>query len=215
MHLFITGTDTDAGKTHVSTLLLQALTQLGLSAAGYKPVGSGGRSDAQQLLAASSPGATLDEVNPCWFPTPFSPFVAAQFANRPVVMEDLVAGYHALAARFPHLIVEGAGGWETPLAPGQTMAHLAQALQLPVLLVVNNRLGAQNHTLLTLRSIAAHGLTCVGIILNYPQDERDSASISNRSALEAFTNVPILAELMHGETELPAELVQTLRDLQS
>jgi dethiobiotin synthetase len=212
MHLFITGTDTDAGKTHVTTLLLQSLKQLGLEAAGFKPVSSGGRLDAQQLLAASATGATLDEVNPCWFPTPFSPFVAAQFANRPVAMEDLLSAYHSLAAKFPHVIVEGAGGWETPLAPGLTMADLAQALQLPVLLIVNNRLGAQNHTLLTLRSIAAHGMTCVGIVLNYPQDERDSASISNRSALEAFTNVPILAELMHGDTELPEELVQTLLD---
>jgi dethiobiotin synthetase len=213
MRLFITGTDTDAGKTHVSTLLLQALVAQGQSAVGYKPVGSGGRADAQQLLAASSPGASLDEINPCWFPTPFSPFIAAQFANRTVQLPELITAYEKLCASFPNVVVEGAGGWETPLAPGLTMAHLAQALRLPVLLVVNNRLGAQNHALLTLRSIAAHGLNCVGIILNHPQDERDPASISNRSALEQFTEVPVLAELMHGETELPDDLIHTLRAL--
>ncbi len=210
MKIFITGTDTDVGKTHVSSLIVQSLVALGKSAVGYKPVGSGGRSDAQQLLAVSSPGVSLDEVNPCWFPTPLSPFIAAQFANRTVELPELVAGYEHLCASFRNVVVEGAGGWETPLAPGQTMAHLAQALQLPVLLVVNNRLGAQNHALLTLRSIAAHGLTCVGIVLNHPQDERDAASISNRSALEQFTAVPILAELMHGETELPDDLIQAL-----
>ncbi len=202
MFLFITGTDTDAGKTYVTTLLLESLRVAGQSAVGYKPVSSGGRADAQHLLAASGAGAELDEVNPCWFPTPLSPFVAAQFANRPVVMADLVAGYHRLTEKFPNVLVEGAGGWETPLAPGQTMADLAVALQLPVLLVVNNRLGAQNHALLTLRSIAAHGLTCAGMILNHPQDERDPASITNRSVLEQFTRVPVLAELLHGETEL-------------
>ena len=210
MKLFITGTDTDAGKTHVSSLLLGALLELKMPSVGYKPVSSGGRADAQQLLAASSPGATLDEINPCWFPTPLSPFIAAQFANRTVQLPELLAAYEHLCVQFPNVVVEGAGGWETPLAPGMTMAHLAQALQLPVLLVVNNRLGAQNHTLLTLRSIEAHGLKCVGIVLNHPQDERDAASISNRSALEQFTNVPVLAELMHGETELPDALIATL-----
>jgi dethiobiotin synthetase len=191
-------------------MLLHALHFTGQPAVGYKPVSSGGRLDAQQLLAASSPGATLDKINPCWFPTPLSPFIAAQFANRSITLAELTEAYEALAVNFTNIIVEGAGGWETPLAPGLTMAAVAQALALPVLLVVNNRLGAQNHTLLTLRSITAHGLICIGIILNHPQDERDPASISNRHALEAFTEVPVLAELMHGETELPAGLLDLL-----
>lgn len=210
MKLFVTGTDTDAGKTHVSSLLIQALVARGHETVGCKPVGSGGRADAQMLQAVSSPGASLDEINPCWFPTPFSPFVAAQFANRAVKLTELVEGFQYLSGKFSNVVVEGAGGWETPLAPGQTMATLAQALALPVVLVVNNRLGAQNHALLTLRSIEAHGLKCVGIILNHPQDERDPASISNRGALEAFTHVPVLAELMHGETSLPDECVDAL-----
>ena len=68
--------------------------------------------------------------------------------------------------------------------------------------MVNNRLGALNHALLTLRSIAERGLTCVGIFLNHPADERDPASISNRHILEAFTDVPVVAEILHGATEL-------------
>lgn len=204
MRIFLTGTDTDCGKTFISTLILQALQAEGRNVIGYKPVSSGGRHDAQLLLAASSSGATLDEINPCWFHTPLSPLVAAQFENRAIEMDALVAGYHALAARFDDVLVEGAGGWETPLYGTQTMADLAAALALPVVLVVNNRLGALNHALLTLRSIEAHGLNCAGIILNQPADERDPASISNRSVLEKFTRVPILAEIMHGESEFPA-----------
>lgn len=205
MEWFLTGTDTDAGKTYISTLILKHLQSLGQTAIGYKPVCSGGRADAHFLLEASSPGATLDEVNPCWYHTPLSPMMAAQFENRPVVLETLVAGFEALRGKSDHLLVEGAGGWLTPLAPGQTMADLAVALKLPVLLVINNRLGAINHALLTLESIAAKGLTCVGIILNYPKDERDPASISNRAALARFTDIPILAEVLHGADDLSLE----------
>lgn len=203
MQIFLTGTDTDSGKTFITTLLLETLIKAGRTTVGYKPVCSGGRSDAKTLLAASSPGATLDEINPCWFHTPLSPHVAAQFENRTIEIPDLVTGFDALKTRFDDIIVEGAGGWETPLIGRQTMAHLAAALALPVVLVVNNRLGALNHALLTLRSIEAHGLKCIGIILNQPADERDPASISNRSVLQQFTDIPILAEIMHGETEWP------------
>lgn len=200
MHYFLTGTDTDCGKTYVTQHLLEYLRSLGKTAAGYKPVCSGGRSDAVNLLESSSEGATLDELNPCWFPTPLSPLVAAQFENRTISISPLVEGFHSLTSRFDHVIVEGAGGWETPLAPHKTMADLAVALKLPVLLVINNRLGALNHALLTLRSISSHGLTCAGIFLNHSAPERDLASISNRATLEQFTAVPILAEIMHGDS---------------
>ena len=82
------------------------------------------------------------------------------------------------------------------------MADFAQRLALPVIVVVNNKLGCLNHTILTVRNIQARGLTCAGIILNYVKDERDAASISNRMALEHFLDVPVLAEIMHGETEI-------------
>ena len=202
-HAFIAGTDTDSGKTHTTCLLLAHLQQQGRSAIGFKPVCSGGRADAQALLTASTEGPTLDEINPCWCPTPLSPYTASLMENRPVDVPSLVARFHALSQQWDHVLVEGAGGWETPLSNGSTMADLAATLKLPVLLVVNNRLGALNHTLLTLRSIAAHGLPCCGILLNHPSEERDPASISNRSVLERFTSVPILGEIIHGATDLP------------
>jgi dethiobiotin synthetase len=84
-----------------------------------------------------------------------------------------------------------------------TMADLAAALGLPVLVVVNNRLGALNHTILTVRAVQGRGLRCAGIILNYVADSRDTASISNTAVLRAvFPGVPVVAEVMHGETEL-------------
>jgi dethiobiotin synthetase len=197
----VTGTDTDAGKTHVSCLLLRWLAGQG-SAAGYKPVCSGGRGDAVALAAASSPPCPLDRVNPVWFQTPLAPLAASRIENRPVDFGALVGGFHLLASDYDHIVVEGAGGWESPLAEGKTVADLAAALGLPVLVVVNNKLGAVNHAILTVRSILARGLRCAGLVLNHPHDTRSPASIVNRSLLEEFLPAtPILAEILHGETE--------------
>lgn len=203
MHYFVTGTDTDVGKTFVCCLLLDALKRLGRSATGYKPLVCGGREDALLLQQSSAEGVPLDEINPVWLKVPAAPYAAALMENRPLDLQTAVNGFHALAARHQHVIVEGAGGWEVPLTGFATMADLAQRLALPVIVVVNNKLGCLNHTLLTVRNIQARGMTCAGLILNHVQDERDPASISNRMVLQQFLpDTPILAEIMHGETEL-------------
>ncbi len=201
-HYFITGTDTDAGKTYVTCLLLEALRRFGRRVAGYKPFVCGQRTDAHQLLDSSSGGLTLEEVNPVWFKSSAAPYAAGLLENKPVPLELARDGFFHLAARFEDVLVEGAGGWEVPLTQDETLADFAQGLALPVILVVNNRLGALNHTLLTVRNIQSRGLTCAGVILNYVSEERDAASISNRMVLDRFLDVPVLAEVMHGETEI-------------
>lgn len=201
-HYFITGTDTDAGKTYVTCLLLESLRRAGRGVAGYKPFVCGPRTDAHQLLDSSSPGVTLEEVNPVWLKSSAAPYAAGLLENKPVSIEAARAGFHHLAARFEDVLIEGAGGWEVPLTASETLADFAQSLGLPVVLVVNNRLGALNHTILTVRNIQARGLRCAGVILNHVSEERDAASISNRMVLEQFLGVPILAEVMHGETEM-------------
>jgi dethiobiotin synthetase len=207
MHYFITGTDTDAGKTYVTGLLIEGLRRAGKNCVGFKPFACGDRLDAVALRQASGNAVTLEEVNPVYFKVPASPFTAALLENRPVPIEEAKRAFYVLTARHTHVLVEGAGGWEVPLAGRETMADFAQSLGLPVIVVVNNKLGCLNHTLLTVRNLNARGLTCAGIILNHVRDERDSASISNRAVLEAFLpEVPILAEVMHGETELDLEL---------
>lgn len=204
-HYFIAGTSTDVGKTHITVLLLQALRQAGRRAAGYKPVCSGGRGDALLLQAQSQPGLPIEALNPLWFQAPLAPYAASLIENKPVDVAQLLAGFHAVAKELDTVLVEGAGGWETPLAPGKTMADLAQDLELPVLLVVNNKLGAINHTLLTLQAISARGLHCAGLILNYVEEERDAASISNKHLLLELAQVPILAEILHGTEIWDAE----------
>ncbi len=200
MKLFITGTDTDAGKTYVTRLLLEAFNGSGRPAAGFKPFCCGSREDSHQLLAAGADGLSLDEINPVWLKTPASPYAAALIENRLLNVESVMESYHALTHRFDHIFVEGVGGWEVPLAPQYTAADFAQELDLPVLLVVNNKLGALNHTILTVRDIQSRNMKCAGIVLNHVRDERDSASISHRRILEDMLDVPVIGEVMHGET---------------
>lgn len=202
MTYFITGTDTNAGKTYATCLLLGALKRAGRAAAGFKPFCCGDREDSRHLLAAGAPGFTLDEINPVWLKVPASPYAAALLENRQLDLEAIRSALRSLESRCDTVLVEGAGGWEVPLSPGITLADFAQSLGAPVIVVVNNKLGALNHTLLTLRNIEVRGLRCAGIILNHVADERDPASISNRAVLESFTAAPVIAEIMHGETEV-------------
>ena len=202
MHYFITGTDTDAGKTYVTCLLIEALRLAGHNAVGYKPFACGDRLDLLAIQQASASVLTLEEINPVFLKVPASPFAAALLENTTVNTEIAVQGFYNLTAKHSHVMVEGAGGWEVPLAGKETMADFAAALWLPIIVVVNNKLGCLNHTILTVKNIQARGLSCAGVILHYAHDERDAASISNRMVLQNYLDVPVLCEVMHGETEM-------------
>lgn len=202
MHYFITGTDTDAGKTYVTCLLIEALRLAGHNAVGYKPFACGDRRDPLAIQQASDSVLSVEEINPVFLKVPASPYAAALLENTVINTESARQGFYNLTAKHSHVIVEGAGGWEVPLAGKETMADFAAALGLPIIVIVNNKLGCLNHTLLTVRNIQSRGLTCAGVILNYAHDERDAASISNRMVLQNYLDVPVLAEVMHGETEI-------------
>ncbi|MCC8021585.1 MAG: dethiobiotin synthase [Akkermansia sp.] len=207
MNFFITGTDTEIGKTYVTELLLRDLHKRGIAAAGYKPIACGDRQDARRLRAACAPSLSLDEINPLYLRTPTAPCVAAAIERQSIDLSMLAAGYEYLAARHEQVLVEGAGGWEVPLCPGKTVADLARMLDLPVLLVVGNRLGAVNHALLTVKSIASSGLACRGIILNHSGDEWDTAALTNKGLIEEFSKLPVLAELIHGQDEIDSRAI--------
>ena len=199
---FITGTDTGAGKTYVSCLILKALAAEGHTAAGFKPLCCGDREDAELLLAAGNAPLSLDEVNPLWLRAPVAPYTAALLENRPIDVSTLLTHYQDLATRFDNLIVEGVGGWAVPIRADYAVADLAADLQLPVLIVVRNRLGALNHTLLTVEAVRGRGLTCRGLVLNTIEDEMDCGMITNASILEDLTGLPVLANVIHGQTEI-------------
>ncbi len=204
MSFFITGTDTGVGKTYVTRLILEHLRAEGRDAVGYKPVACGDREDAS-ILSAVSGGIDLDEINPVYLNTPVAPYVAGMLENRTIDPAELIAGYENLAKKHAQVVVEGAGGWEVPLAPNYRVSDLAADLKLPVIVVAGNKLGALNHILLTVNAIRAKGLTCAGIVLNQLEDEMDTAMITNKGVVEDLTGVPLLEHIIHGQDFLDVD----------
>ncbi len=204
MSWFVTGTDTGVGKTYFCSLLVRALREARVDAVAYKPVCCGERDDAVRLAEASG-GLDLDTVNPLWLQAPVAPQVAAMLSNAEINPGSLVATGKMLEKDHQKMVVEGAGGWRVPLAKGYDMADLATDLALPVIVVVANRLGALNHTILTVEDIRASGLEVAGLVLNNLQEEQDTAAVTNRGVIEELTGAPILTEIIHGQDFVDVE----------
>ena len=203
MRLFLTGTDTGVGKTHVTSLLVRALRAKGIDAVGMKPICCGTREDPEEIHAACDGAISLNDVNPVWLRTPAAPYTAALVENRPIDLALIRATYARLAAAHPSIIVEGVGGWRVPIARDFFISDLAAEFALPVAVVVANRLGAINHALLTVDSIRACGLPCAGIIFNHTTSAADDvAAITNRGMLEDILGVPVLHEIAHRQAAL-------------
>ena len=203
MKLFLTGTDTNVGKTFVGSLLVCALRKSGLDCVGMKPICCGDRSDAEALHAAGGGAIPLNDVNPVWLRTPAAPYTAAMIENRAIDLALIRETFERLRAGHGSLIVEGVGGWRVPVARDFFISDLAVEFALPVAVVVANKLGALNHALLTIESIRASGCECAGVILNHVTSaEGDIAGITNRGMLEDILNVPVLHEIAHGQREL-------------
>ncbi len=201
-HYFIAGTDTDVGKTYVTCCMLRDLIARGVHATGYKPLACGDRSDARAIREVTSSKLSLEQINPIYLRSATAPAIASELEQIEIDEEKIIAGYQELAAHYDCVLVEGAGGWYVPLRSGRTMADLAKDLGLPVILIVENKLGAINHTLLTLEAIKNQGLHCHGIILNHRAEEWDLASLTNRRQIEEFCDIPVLAELISGQEDI-------------
>jgi len=168
--VLVTGTDTGVGKSLASVVLLHALRARGLRVVGMKPVAAGcertpdglRNEDALALQAASDPVPAYADVNPWALPEPTAPQLAAREAGLAVTLPPIVAAHARLAASADMVLVEGAGGWLSPLADGRGHADLAHALDLPVLLVVGLRLGCLSHARLSARAIRSDGCRLVG-----------------------------------------------------
>ncbi|MEO7165782.1 MAG: dethiobiotin synthase [Spartobacteria bacterium] len=214
MSVFVTGTDTGVGKTSFTAWLLERLRERGVRCAGYKPICCGDRDDATQLLAASSPGLTIDEVNPVWLQTPASPLTAATVERREIDLAALREGFVQLSERFDFVAVEGVGGWIVPITADYFSSDLAADLRLPVLVIARNRLGCLNHILLTVRSIESAGLNCAGVLLNtIPGESDDVAAATNAATLLQCLPLANLATFNRDRTEVDQPLRQMLPQL--
>ena len=199
MNLFLTGTDTNVGKSYVASLLVRALRAEGRDCVGLKPICCGDRDDATLLHEAAGGAIELNDINPVWLRTPAAPYTASLIENRPIDLALIRESFARARTAHESVIVEGAGGWLVPIERNFYIADLAAEFGLPVAIVVANRLGALNHALLTVAAVRARGLECAGLILNHPSVDEDIATTTNRGVLEEFAGVPILFDIAYGQ----------------
>lgn len=203
---FVTGTDTDVGKTTIAAGLLHAARRAGLSTAAAKPVASGcertgeglRNSDALALLAECTLPMRYEAVNPFAFEPAIAPHLAAREAGVELSAARLAEPVRQmLALQADFSLVEGAGGWRVPLAGRENLSDLALLLDLPVILVVGVRLGCINHALLSAEAIERDGLRLAGWVANIvdPATSRldeNLATLGERLAAPCLGRVPRL-----------------------
>ncbi|HEY3897992.1 MAG TPA: dethiobiotin synthase, partial [Chthoniobacter sp.] len=132
MNLFLTGTDTNVGKSYVAALIVRALRGAGRNSVGLKPICCGGREDAELLHAAAEGAISLNEINPVWLRTPAAPFTASLIENRSIDLALVRESFARAREVYESVIVEGVGGWLAPITRDFSVADLAAEFGLPV-----------------------------------------------------------------------------------
>lgn len=199
---FVTGTDTEIGKTLTSSALLHALVRTGVRACGMKPVAAGAElrdgiwhnDDADRLIAAGNVSMLASLTTPYLLKEAAAPHIAAELEGVVIEPVPILAAYLELAAASDAVVVEGVGGFRVPLSAGFDTADLARQLELPVVLVVGLRLGCINHALLTVEAIVARGLVLAGWVANELADEMNFAD-ENIEALIELIPAPLLGRV--------------------
>ncbi|MBT6722304.1 MAG: dethiobiotin synthase [Pirellulaceae bacterium] len=204
--IFITGTDTDVGKTYVAALIAKQLHKQGVNVGVYKPAASGCTDngdnmlfseDADALWNAAGQPATVNHVCPQMFRAPLAPHLSARAEGKEIHRELLVQGIEYWQENSDFIIVEGAGGLMSPISDDDFVADLAYEFGFPLVVVVANKLGCINHTLQTLVTAAAYedGISIAGIILNQviPPTPDDQSLDSNPAEIERVCIPPVLA----------------------
>ena len=203
---FVIGTDTDVGKTYIASALVQHFVQLGLKTLGMKPIASGCEisldSDSQPvnadiiaLVNAGNVDAPLNLISPYRFFPAMAPHIAAEQAGVEMEMAVIIQAYHQLRELAEVVIVEGAGGLLVPINQKQTLADVALALNLPIILMVGMRLGCINHALLTVAALEQKGLILAGWIANQI-DPQFSMFNQNVATLKMRIDAPCLSVVM-------------------
>ena len=197
--LFITATDTGAGKTLVSLALMEAMQQRGLTVLGMKPVATGcdptahglRNDDALKLQAKGSDQAPYETINPYAFEPPVSPHIAAGQAGVEIELRRICSAYQALAEGADRVIVEGVGGWRVPLGVSLSVNDIPVALGIPVVMVIGLRLGCLNHSLLTAEAIRSRGVRLAGWVVDVLEPDMLAVD-ENIATLAALIDAPNL-----------------------
>lgn len=221
---FITGTDTDVGKTYCSALFLKALHRAGLTCLPFKPIAAGcefidgelKNADALSLIAASQCTLPYSLVNPYAFEPPIAPHIAAQLIGTTLNLDGIQASYeHLLTQQADVLLIEGAGGWHLPISLADQehdsvlLSEWVIKQQLPIIIVVGMKLGCLNHALLTIAAIESAGGHIAGWIAN--QCDLDMAYYQeNLHSLKQLIKAPFLTEVTHCQDD-PSIFAPTIK----
>lgn len=217
---FITGTDTEIGKTTLSCLIIRALGEKGLRVAPMKPVAAGAvqiggtwkNEDVDALSGASNLALPVSLVCPFLLKTPAAPHLAAKLDGYPIDVDHILSCYRALCQLADAVIVEGVGGFCVPFTDRVDSSDLAVKLNLPVILVVGIKLGCINHALLTAEAIRARGLKLAGWIANRIDPDMMLAD-ENIRTLEALLDAPRLGTVPYLESFAEAHTYLNLASL--
>ena len=229
LSLFVTGTDTEIGKTLVSAALLRGFAREGLRATAMKPIAAGAslvdgvlhNEDADQLDAAANVLLPPEIRTPFMLREPAAPHIAAALDNVVLDMTRIVDAHGAALQMADVVVVEGVGGFRVPLTDAHDTADLAFAVNLPVVLVVGMRLGCISHALLTAEAIAARGLTIAGWVANRVDPSMlfpDENIAALRDRLDRQYGAPLLGIVPHlspASADIAATHLDTNRLLQT
>lgn len=214
MSVFITGTDTEVGKTCISAAIIDIYREQGLRVAGMKPIASGCETthqglrndDALTLMSHANVDLAYDVVNPYAFEPAIAPHIAAMQVGIDIKPDSIKQRFNDIQSQVDVVVVEGAGGWLVPINNSQTIADLAVELALPVILVVGIRLGCINHALLTAEAIKHSGLQLMGWVANHVEENAQSSeiisSLQQRLASPCLGVVPYLTSKQQAKTFL-------------
>jgi dethiobiotin synthetase len=205
---FVTGTDTEVGKTVVSGAILRTLISLGLRACGMKPVETGCRRQGGMLIPddglflknISEVDEALDDITPYCFEAPLAPLVASWEDKKEIDELWLERSFDRLSDKYDALVVEGVGGLLVPITRDSSVADIARVFGLPVIVVASPFLGTINHALMTVECAIMSGLEVAGIVINYYRAPEDTiAEQTNPDVLEELMPVPIIGVMPHLE----------------
>lgn len=216
--IFITGTDTEIGKTIIAAGLAGVLKERGVDIGVMKPFMSGARredpeSDAATLKRLSKDPNSLEQINPYQFDEPLTPFIAAERAGVEISLEQLMKDWRAIQLTHDFFIVEGAGGIMAPMGPGYHNGHIAREMDLPLVIVARPGLGTVNHTLLTIEKARQMGLDVLGVIINSAgKHELTLDEETNPRLIEECSGVPVLGAVPFLKDMQPPRLVETISE---
>ena len=219
---FVTGTDTNIGKTYISTALLRKFNNMGFSTFGIKPIASGCHNingklrneDALALQEISSIKKSYKFVNQVSLGAPIAPHIAAKLEDLHLTTEVLIEKINrSLSISSDVFIIEGIGGWFVPLNDKESMADLVKLLNIPIILVVGIKLGCLNHTILTINAINQIKISLLGWVANCIEPQMKAAD-ENIKTLETWVKAPCIGIVRYGEDPLENLSLQPILDFQ-